>query len=161
MNEMHANWCYDCATKAPQNNPDPPHHHAAAGGSSYCQNTNEDATPAEEQHNADPRHETSSPQEVPQEELQRPVVNNILAGIRERMNLETVKRKTWAANTFYKHQLESVHFIMWLYKSSYKSKCLVPELINELNAKSWMQHIHQRHVFGALLHSIHQMLFSL
>ena len=53
------------------------------------------------------------------------------------MNLETVKRKTWAANTFvYKHQLENVGFIMWLlYKSSYKSECLVPELINDLNAK--------------------------
>lgn len=85
-------WSYDCATKAPQNNPDPPHHHTAATGSaSYCRNTNEEATTAEE-HNADPRNETSSPQE----ELQRPIVNNILAGIREQMNLETSKRKTRA-----------------------------------------------------------------
>ena len=86
-------WSYDwCATKAPQNNPDPLHHHTAATGStSYCRNTNEDATTAEE-HNADPRNETSSPQE----ELQRPIVNNILAGIREQMNLETSKRKTRA-----------------------------------------------------------------
>ena len=62
MNEMHANWCYDCATKAPQNNPDPPHHHStAAAGSSYCRNTNDDATA--EECNADPCHETSSPQE--------------------------------------------------------------------------------------------------
>ncbi|GFH47913.1 hypothetical protein CTEN210_04389 [Chaetoceros tenuissimus] len=90
--------------------------------------------------------QTTAKKKKPARRRYQPVVASAsLQQIRDNMTLDTVKKKTKAETTFYKHQLENVRFIIWLYKNEkYRDVCLVPELIPDLQDKVENQNYDQK-----------------
>lgn len=124
--DMHSNWCYKCSSKAP---------HSSLNNN--IEDTQMGNNEDEGTHDNSTRHLQANNKEEMVDERDADAgpqpVNDILEKIRHNMNLETVKKKKRATLTFYKHQLENVRFIMWLYRSQFKDTCLEHELITDLN----------------------------
>jgi len=118
---MFNRWCYDCA---------PPEQEPVQQGQVQHQMQQQQEEQQEEQQQDDEQ-EIQRPHSLPQ---QAEEVNEILRNIRANMNLETVKTKTRATKTYYKHQLENTRFIMWLYhNNNYRDSLLETDLVCDLD----------------------------
>ena len=121
--DMHSNWCFECAPNI-----------SAAEQAQECV---EDITTEQVQTELeDPQPKKKKKQKPARRRYKKVVASTSLQQIRDNMTLDAVKKKTKAESTFYKHQLENVRFIVWLYKNEkYRNMCLVPDLIRDLHDK--------------------------
>lgn len=114
--DMHSNWCFECAPDTTEPSQD----------ITALDNNQSTKQPATEQAPSAPK------KKKVRRRYQKVVASPSLQQLRDNMTLDSVKKKTKADSTFYKHQLENVQFIVWLYKSKYRDMCLVPDLIQDL-----------------------------
>ncbi|GFH43570.1 predicted protein [Chaetoceros tenuissimus] len=130
--DMHSNWCFECV-------PD-------ISTTEQVLECDEDiSTELTQMELEDPQPKKKKKKKAAKRRYKQVVASASLQQIDDNMTLDTVKKKNKDESMFYKHQLENVRFIVWLYKNEkYRDMCLVPDLVRDLHDKVKNQNYDQK-----------------